>query len=177
MQEIWRSVPGYKGLYEVSNLGGARNPRTGKLLKLTKSRNGYLYINLCKNNTHKTSSIHRLIGITFPDLVGWTEGTRGKPFDELQINHRDKNRTNNHVDNLEWCNAKYNNNYEDHVKKAAIARYKTVYQYTFGGELVREWSSTVECNRNGFNFGHVAACCRGEEKQHKGFLWSYNPPA
>ena len=52
-------------------------------------------------------------------------------------------------------------------------RSKKVLQFTLDGEFVREWPSTAECGRNGYNEGHVAACCRGEEKSHKGFVWMY----
>lgn len=111
--------------------------------------------------------------MVFPDLVGWTEDAIGKPFDELQINHKDQNKENNCVTNLEWCNSYYNNNYGDHNQKLS----KTVYQYTLDGELVRVWPSTQECGRNNFSASHVAECCRGELKKHKGFRWSYNPPS
>lgn len=59
--------------------------------------------------------------------------------------------------------------------KMSTSHMKQVYQYTLDGELVRVWESTLECASNGFNQGHVAACCRGEEKKHKGFRWSYKP--
>ena len=50
---------------------------------------------------------------------------------------------------------------------------KKVLQYTLNGEFVREWESTNECGRNGFNQQHVSACCRGEQKTHKGFIFKY----
>lgn len=59
--------------------------------------------------------------------------------------------------------------------KMSTSHMKQVYQYTLDGELVHIWESTLECASNGFNQGHVAACCRGEEKKHKGFRWSYKP--
>lgn len=60
-------------------------------------------------------------------------------------------------------------------EKMSVSHMKQVYQYTLDGELVRIWKSTLECGYNGFNQGHVAACCRGDEKKHKGFKWSYVP--
>ena len=57
--------------------------------------------------------------------------------------------------------------------KTNIKLSKTVLQFTLNGELIREWSSTNECGRNGFNQGTVAACCRGEKPQYKGFKWCY----
>lgn len=52
---------------------------------------------------------------------------------------------------------------------------KQVYQFTLEGKLVREWPSTAEVGRNGFNQGHVASCCNGKLKTHKGYKWSYEP--
>ena len=73
------------------------------------------------------------------------------------------------MDNVEPCCKKCNNklNFEDMSKK--------VYQYTLDGELVKIWSSTAECGRNGFFQSHIGACCRGERKTHKGYKWSYKP--
>ena len=50
---------------------------------------------------------------------------------------------------------------------------KKVIQYTKSGEFVREWESIAECDRNGYNQGHVADCCQGKQKTHKGFIWKY----
>ena len=60
-------------------------------------------------------------------------------------------------------------------EKMSVSHMKQVYQYTLDGELVRIWKSTIECASNGFNQSHVAYCCRGDEKKHKGFKWSYVP--
>lgn len=67
------------------------------------------------------------------------------------------------------------NHTENSKCKMSTSHMKQVYQYTLDGELVRIWKSTLECASNGFNQGHVAACCRGDEKKHKGFKWSYVP--
>lgn len=162
MEEVWRPFNNY----EANTAGIVRNPRTGQVLRPIKKR-GYLYVNLYKDGVLKSYLVHRLVGMTFPDLVGWTEDAKGRPFEELEINHKDENKENNCVENLEWCNGKYNQTYSNG---------KAVYQCTPDGELVKVWPSTRECGRNGFNASHVAECCRGEHKTHKGFRWSYNPP-
>lgn len=74
-------------------------------------------------------------------------------------------------DNVEPCCYKCN------CKLNGKTYEKKVYQYKLDGELVKVWNSTAECGRNGFNEGHVAACCRGEygHKTHKGYKWSYEP--
>ena len=101
MMEEWRAVPGYEGLYEVSNKGNVRNVRRNTLLRLTKTNNGYIRVFLYKNGIKTNLSVHRLVAKTFlpnPDNL---------PI----INHKDEDKTNNNVDNLEWCTAKYNLNY------------------------------------------------------------------
>ena len=153
--------------YEVSTAGSVLNPMTGQVLRPVKKNKGYLYVNLYKDGVRKTYAVHRLVGMAFPDLVGWTEDAKGKPFDELQINHKDKDRANNRVENLEWCDGKYNVCYSQAI---------TVYQYTLGDKLCGLWPSTRECGRHGFNQSHIAECCRGEQTNHKGFKWSYEPP-
>lgn len=187
MTEIWKDIKDYEGLYQVSNLGRVRSldmyvngrnckyRRKGKVLKFILNR-GYARVDLRRNNTHNICRVHRLVAETFPDMVGWTEDAKGKSFDELQINHKDKNRTNNCVDNLEWCTCKYNNNYLDHNELVAKAQSKTVYMYTLNGGLCGMWLSTQECGKNGFIQGNVSQCCNGKYKTHKGFKWSYEAP-
>ena len=109
-EEIWKSVPGYEGLYEVSNTGrvrsvdryvvdslGNRRFYKGKVLSPGKDRCGYLFLVL----QGRRFSIHRLVAQAFIP----------NPDNLPQVNHRDENPSNDNVDNLEWCTAKYNSNY------------------------------------------------------------------
>lgn len=99
--EEWRAVPGYEGLYEVSNMGNVRNVRRNTLLKLSKNNNEYIRVCLCKNCIRTLLSVHRLVAQAFIP----------NPNNLPQVNHKDEDKTNNNVDNLEWCTAKYNINY------------------------------------------------------------------
>ena len=101
MMEEWRAVPGYEGLYEVSNMGNVRNVRRNKLLRLLKTNNGYIRVFLCKNGIKTGFQVHRLVSEAFIP----------NPNNLPQVNHKDEDKTNNNVDNLEWCTAKYNLNY------------------------------------------------------------------
>lgn len=180
MNEIWRSVKDYEGLYEVSNYGRVRNCRTGLVLRPHKHRDGYLLVNLCKDGVMKSHSVHRLVAMAFPDLVDWTEDAKGRPFEELTVNHLNEDKSDNRVENLQWCPLKYNLNYGTRNERVAKSktngkRSKTVYMY-LNGKLCGLWPSTHECGRNGFNQSNVATCCRGVMKQYKGYTWSYNPP-
>ena len=111
--EEWRAVPDYEGLYEVSNKGNVRNVRRNILLKLTKTKYGYIQVWLYKNGIRTGLRVHRLVAKAF--LLN--------PENLTEVNHKDEDKTNNNVDNLEWCNRKYNVNYgsrKDKVKDTAI---------------------------------------------------------
>lgn len=95
--EIWREIKGYEGCYSISNLGNVKNIITGKILNPALKRNGYLSVDL-RYGRSKTVSIHRLVAEAFiPNPLGL-------PY----VNHKDEFKTNNKVENLEWCTAKYN---------------------------------------------------------------------
>ena len=173
MDEIWKDIKGYEGLYQGSNWGRAKSLdryvkgkghslqfKKGRILKPMKDNNGYLFVRLSKDGKHTTFNIHRLVAEHFLD----------NPNNYKEVNHKDENKTNNVVTNLEWCDRKYNCNYGTRTEKCS----KKVYQYTLDGQFVKEWSSTMECGRNGYIQQAISACCNGKQKAHKGFIWSYN---
>lgn len=96
VKEEWKQINNYDN-YEVSTLGNVRNSNTGRILKKT-CRGGYLTIGLCKNSNTKTCQAHRLVALAFID----------NPENKPQVNHKDKNRSNNMVSNLEWSTASEN---------------------------------------------------------------------
>ena len=106
MQEEWRDIRGYEGLYQVSNLGRVKSlkDRYGNYREkiLTPGNNrGYLQVNLYKDGKRKTYRVHKLVAEVFIDNSN----------DYKEINHKDEDKTNNRVENLEWCDRKYNANY------------------------------------------------------------------
>ena len=172
MEEIWKDIKGYEGKYQVSNYGNVKSlnyRRTGneKLMKPTLQNNGYLCVNLYK--PLKLYLIHRLVADAFIQ----------NPDNLPCVNHKDENPTNNHVDNLEWCTYEYNLNYGTRNKRASESLLNNpytsnkVYQYTIDCRFVKEWESTMECERNGFDHGNIAKCCKGKMKTYKGYRWSY----
>lgn len=173
MEEVWRSVKDYEGLYEMTTMGRVRNSMTGQVLRPEKTTNGYLRITLTKNGIHKRYLVHRLVAQVFPDLVSWTEDAKGKPFEELTVNHLNEDKSDNRVENLQWCPLKYNIDYGTRNERMAKSKSKTVYQKTLDGQLVKVWPSTMECERNGFYHSAVSNCCMGIYSQYKGFKWSY----
>lgn len=146
--EEWKDIEGYEGLYQVSNLGRVRsldhyasNGRTmilyrGKVLSQNLGTNGYYSVQLCKNNIPKRREIHRLVAETF------LKRTSGKDI----VNHKDEVKTNNHVDNLEWCTPTYNTNYGDAISKRS-ERMK-------GRPNKKKWVK-VRCNETGVYYESV----------------------
>ena len=102
-KEIWKDILGYEGKYQVSNWGRVKSlnyNNTGKegIMKLTKDGNGYLQVQLHKDGKVKECRVNRLVAQAFLE----------NPDNLPEVNHKDKNRSNNKLENLEWCDRKYN---------------------------------------------------------------------
>lgn len=168
MKEEWRPVVGYEGLYEVSNLGRVKSLYKACILKPQKKRNGYFQVNLYKNGTMKSRAVHRLVATAFiPNPLG-------KP----QVNHRDEDKQNNAVDNLEWVYARTNLNYGSRNGKAGktISQkpHRHILQYSLTGELVAEYeSSAAAMRKTGVWNTHIIQCCKGKVLTAGGYRWKY----
>ena len=168
LNEEWRPVVGYEGLYEVSDWGRVKN-RFGRMIAQETSKNDYLRVHLWKNGLSYHKSIHRLVAEAFiPNL------------DNLpQVNHKDEDRTNNNVENLEWCTSSYNINYGDRNKKNSIAQLNdpnkskpiAVYKYP-SMQLIGIFPSTKEVERQ-LNAYNVTKVAKGIYRQEKGYTFRY----
>ena len=111
MQEIWKDIEGFENLYQVSNLGrvkslshiveksdGSIQTYKEKVLHLGSMTSGYNFAGLTKNKICKNYSVHRLVAKTFIP----------NPNNYKDVNHKDGNKKNNRIDNLEWCSRSYN---------------------------------------------------------------------
>lgn len=178
MKEVWKDIKGYEGLYKVSNLGNVKSlPRRCKnrcssymtkerILSQIKLNEGYLVVNLFKNGIKKGKQIHRLVAEAFIP----------NPLNLPQVNHKKEfEKTNNRVDNLEWCTQEYNLNYGTCRQRQHESNYKKVYQYSKDGMFIKEWGSAVKCKEFGFDESCIRRCCRKNtsNKTHKGYIWSY----
>lgn len=178
MNEIWKDIDGYEGLYQVSNLGRVKSlnynhTRKEKILKFGKiSKNrDYLQVNLCKNGKVKRHLVHILVAQAFIP----------NPKNLPQVNHKDEDKTNNCVDNLEWISRKENCNYG--TRNLRISEKltngicsKKIYQYSLDGTFISEWPSAHEIERQtSFASSSIYKVCNGKHK-HKsayGFVWRY----
>lgn len=121
MTKIWKDIIGYEGLYQISDTGeikslakmAGRSRRKERILKTYLDKDGYVKVILCKNNKTHFLSVHRLLAEVFIP----------NPFNYEQINHKDENKKNNNLTNLEWCTCKYNINYGTRTKRAMEKRY------------------------------------------------------
>lgn len=119
MAENWKDINGYENSYQVSDLGNVRSVNrvcngrhlNGKLMKPVMDEDGYLKVHLSKNGKATYYFVHRIVAENFIE----------NPNGLKEINHKDENKTNNRVDNLEWCSTKYNINYGHRNKKVSKA--------------------------------------------------------
>ena len=192
MTEQWRTAvydsEVYEGLYKVSNFGkilSLNYKRTGKAKLMTpvKNKDGYFQVCLRKNGETNLCLVHRLVAQTFlpnpegkPCINHKIEGEKGKTMNMVIFNTDGS--VNKEKSTIEWATYEENNNYATRNERLSKALTngklsKRVLQLSLSGDLIREWDSTNECGRNGFNQGNVAACCRGERKTHKGFRFMF----
>ena len=172
MEEVWKDVVGYEGLYKVSNLGNVVGIKRGKILAPQERRHGYLAVCLygkpSKNGRFRQVSVHRLVAEAFiPNPNGYEE-----------VNHKDENKQNNLAENLEWCSHKQNSSYGTRGKRIGKAnkngkKSTPVKQYTLDGKLVNVFPSIAEADRNGFNRSGVWLCVSGKQNHAYGYIWRY----
>ena len=163
-KEIWKDVPNYEGLYQVSNLGNVKSLRKDKILRCKNYSNYNGVILYDGSHKAKTMLIHRLVAQAFIPNI-----------DNLPcINHKDENKKNNNVENLEWCSYKYNNNYGNHNKNNSLAHCKKIYQYKPNGVFIKEWASQIEIQKTlGINQRNISSCCKKTRKTAGGYIWIF----
>ena len=170
--EIWKDIEGYEGLYQISDKGRVKSLKFGKekILSLKRDKKNYLRIILWKNGKNKTYQVHRLVAKSFIP----------NPDNLPQINHIDENPSNNNVENLEWCNSKYNNNFGNRNKRIAESltngkKSKTIDQFSLDGNFIRTWQSMMQVVRElGFPISSISYCCNGKLKSVGNFIWKYH---
>lgn len=177
IKEEWKSIKGFEGLYEVSNLGkvkslsrivnrmGIKQPVRERMLSPKLTKVGYLMVGLHKEATEKYFFVHRLVASAF------LENPQG--FNE--VNHKDENKRNNRADNLEWCSHKYNNAYGTRGTRHDMKISKPVCCYTIDGVFVKRYDSITQA---GLDLGvlktSVWAALTGKSKTCKGMIWKYD---
>lgn len=168
MLEIWKDIPDYEGLYQISTLGKVKSfPRKGthttkeRIIKFAKSNKGYCIAVLKKNNVQKVFSVHRLVAKAFIP----------NPDNLPQVNHIDGNKLNNCVDNLEWCTNKQN---RQHASQHHLLFTRHIYQFDLNGNFIKEWYSAVEASKfYNINYNSLRSACKSKKGIYKGYIWRY----
>lgn len=179
--EEWRDIKGFEGCYQVSSWGRVRSITRkiliklpsgksyyrlskGRILNQKRDKDGYLLVGLGKSTTRK---VHRLVAESFV----------ANPSNLPVVNHKDENKTHNHIDNLEWCTVKYNNNYGTCRTKSAEAHKKAVLQLDNYERVISWYGSLIEAEQVlGINGAStmISRCCKGKIKQAYGYKWKYD---
>jgi hypothetical protein len=178
MNEVWKDIPGYEGLYQVSNLGRVKSlerfkDNNGGLVRVPEKimtggkRHGYILMFLSKEGSRKTFAAHRLVAQVFIP----------NPENKPSVNHINGNKQDNRVCNLEWNTYKENTN---HAIKTGLWDHKNnktsipVIQYDTDMNVIKTYPSMMEAERQtGIPNRNIAMCCRGKFKRIGGYIWKY----
>lgn len=185
MEEIWKPIEGYEGIYEVSSYGRVKSlariaererdgysynvPVPERILTPRKSRKGYYQVRLSIGHRQmKDFLIHQLVAIAF------IPNPKGFPM----VNHKDENPKNNRVENLEWCDNLYNSNYGTRNHRISKANSMAVVQMDLDGNDIREFDSIHDAAMTIGGLGFVSAIsfvCRGVRRRETagGYCWRY----
>lgn len=153
-------IKGYEGKYAITSCGKVWSYKSKRFLKTIKSQKGYERVYLRKDNSVKHPTIHKLVAAAYIP----------NPNNLPQINHKDENKENNSVNNLEWCTNKYNSNYGTRNARMSRAKMKKV----FCVELNRIFDSGLHASSE-LKIGspRISECCSGKFKTAGGYHWQY----
>lgn len=159
----WRTVKEYDR-YEVNQYGDIRHKERKHILAKRPNRNGYLYVNFNICGKRQNFAVHRIVANAFiPNPNGYKE-----------VNHKDYNKANNCVENLEWVTGSQNTIHSYLKEENKLIRSKQVEQYSKSGEYIRTFNSVSEAAIFlGCSIGAISNCCCGRTKTSQGYRWKF----
>lgn len=164
LKEFWKSINGFSN-YEVSNFGNVRNKTTEHVLKPRLCKNGYTQVSIKSDEKEKfiNQYVHRLVAVAF------IENPENKP----EVNHKDGNKQNNSVINLEWCTASENQKHRHTVGITKTSNRK-VGKFDNQGNLVNSYDSIVEAaEKENHPRVSIDSVLHGKRKTLNGYIWKY----
>lgn len=187
MNEVWKDIKDFEGLYQISNFGRVRSldrwvnnssnggyNLKGRVLANKKGTNDYSLTCLSKEGKQYYFLVHRLVGLHFIEMPEHV-----KESQRQEINHIDEDITNNHVDNLEWVTPKENMNHGTRVERC-IEKFKEtgfvkkVVQMDLEGNFIAEYESQIEASRQtGVRQGNISSAILGKYKTAGGYKWKF----
>jgi hypothetical protein len=165
----WRDTYIYGEQYQVSNTGIVRNKLTGKILKPQKDGKGYLRVSLSKNNVQVTIKVHRAVAMAFIP----------NPDNLPQVNHKDTNKENNTVSNLEWISNYDNmqhaikNGLTNHVDNSGRKK-RPVIRISSNGENVKFGSLAEASKQCNVSRSNLCNALKGKRNMCGGYRWKYD---
>tara|TARA_R110000868_G_scaffold19939_3_gene85016 strand:- start:45 stop:545 length:501 start_codon:yes stop_codon:yes gene_type:complete len=162
--ESWRPIPDFEGLYEVSDLGWVRNPRTGKALRLRPDKDGYQLVSLYKGSPVKKYDlkVHRAVLSAFVR----------PPVGKEQGNHINGSRDDNRLANLEWVTCSQNHLHAYGALKRQPPAERPVVALRDGAEVLF-FRSISTAGRSGFRRKSIQEVLAGNWRTHRGLEWRY----
>ena len=183
--EEWLDIKYFEGIYKVSSYGRVKScarviTKTvrgkkmvvhlkEKILSKTEDNDGYKIVGLHKDGKRYGYKVHRLVATAFIP----------NPLNLPEVNHRSENKGDNRVENLEWCDRTYNNNFgtiKERLSKTMTngPSSKKVAQYSETGELIAIFPSACEVQRQlGYSNTYISAACRGKYEKAYNYIWRY----
>ena len=170
MTEEWRDIAGYEGIYQVSNFGRVKRATATRrfndehILQAHDDHHGYDQVRLCKDGKQITAKVSRLVATAFLP----------NPDNLPEVNHKDEDKTNNCVTNLEWCTHIYNSRYGTRGKRIGKAHAKPIVQCSINGTFIRRWNSVSEVTDTlGYDQSNICKCLTGKYSNAYGYVWKY----
>lgn len=178
MEEVWKDISGYEGLYQISNYGMVKSLHFGKekILKPSVNSSGYYRVFLKGNGKSKRPFIHRLVAETFLEKID----------NKNVVNHIDNNPKNNKVCNLEWVTQDENMAYMakqgrsnkkgtwlEKIIESNKKNYVPIIKMNQNNEILKRYEKLTDVKKDGYRPGDVCKCCQGERKTAGGFRWRY----
>lgn len=164
--EVWKIMKEHSN-YEVSNLGKIKNKTTGRIRKTSINNKGYEQFIVYIDKKPKTFYVHRVVANNF------LENFNNLP----EVNHKDENKLNNCVDNLEWCDGCYNLHYGTRIERIISKKkpfFIKIVQKDRNKNIIKVWENINEivCNTN-YHRSNIYKCCQGKLKTAYGYIWNY----
>ena len=156
-----KDIKNYEGIYGITSCGKVWSYKYKKFLTPRKGSHGYLQVGLRRDGEIKSYLIHRLVAMAYLP----------NPDNLPMINHKDENKTNNCLQNLEWCDNSYNINYGTRNKRVSNSKKIPILQYDLNGNFIKEWPSALDVGKE--VSGHICDCLKGRQKTAYGYLWFY----
>lgn len=162
--EDWKEIKGFPN-YMISNFGNVWNKKRNRTVSTSKNNHGYMQVCLYNNGKKTVKTVHRIVAEAFLPNI----------YERDEVNHKDENKTNNNVNNLEWCNRKYNANYGTAIERTKEKKYKKTFMMDkITSKILKEFSSMQEASKEtGIDYNNICSVCVNKRLTAGGYKWAH----